>query len=386
MVKIYKLSLKIVNMRILLISPYFYPEIGGAEFAAYEVCKLFAKSGHKVKVVTKHFGEFKEHEILDGVEIFRVRAKRIKGMQSLSAFPSMLKLAMKFSKESDIVHAYIPYPSTIIAYIIKKLRKKPYIVTSQGSELLDYPEERAIKLLKPIIGVCLRKAEYVHVISNALKRSIVENYGVKESRIMVIPNGVNFNLFNIKMRKKSRKRKVIVSVSRLTPKNGIEFLIRAMKIVLKEIDAELVIAGEGEQRRYLENLAEELGIKDKIVFLGWVKYENVPEILSKADVFVRPSITEGLGTAFLEAMACGVPVIATNVQGIVDIIKHDYNGLLVEPKNVERIAESIIKVLEDSELRERLIKNGLNFVERYKWSKIAKEYLEIYEKALSQSA
>jgi len=372
-------------MNILMISPYFYPEVGGAEFAAYEVAKWLVHEGHIVRVVTKHFGEFKDYEILDSIEIFRVRAKKIKGLQSLSAFPQMLRLSMRFAEDADVIHAHIPYPSGIIAYIIKKTKNKPYLITSQGSELLDYPEEKLLHIIKPIIEVTLRNANHIHAISEALKNSIVKNFGVDSKKVSVIPNGVDINLFNPSKGRKdpNRKEKIIVSVSRLTEKNGLEYLIKAMPRVFEKIDAKLVIVGDGDQRKILENLVKKLGIEDKVFFKGWIKYEEVPKIVASSDLFVRTSITEGLGTAFLEAMACGTPVIGSRVQGILDIIRDGYNGILVQPTDINEISESIIKVLEDESLRESLIENGLRFVQRYKWENISQQYLELYKKILS---
>jgi phosphatidylinositol alpha-mannosyltransferase len=364
-----------------MISPYFYPEIGGAEFAAYEVSKWLTKKGHKVQVVTKHFGEFK-YEILDGIEVFRVKSRRIKGLQSLTAFPAMLNLSIKLVEGADIVHAHIPYPSAIIAYIIKKIKKRPYLVTSQGSELLDYPEEKMLRLIKPIIKITLKDADHVHVISTALKNSITSNFGVPSQKITIIPNGINLTLFNPSKAKKrkSRKEYTIISVSRLTEKNGLDYLIRAMPEVLKKFDCKLLIVGDGDQKTSLKKLVRELAIEDKVEFKGWVEYEKVPEMVASSDLFVRASISEGLGTAFLEAMACGVPVVGSRVQGILDIIKDGDNGILVEPRNIKAISKSIIRVLEDSNLRNKLIKKGLNFVEKFKWELISQQYLELYEK------
>lgn len=375
-----------MKMKILMIIPYFYPEIGGAEFAAYEVSRWLAREGHEVKVVTKHLGEFGDHEIIDGVEVYRARGKRIKGLQSLTAIPRMVRLALKLAPSSDLVHAHIPYPSAFIAYLIKKLRGKPYLVTSQGSELLDYPEEKPLKLIKPLTSIALRNADHVHAISGALKESIINNFGIEGERITVIPNGVDSGSFHPGRGRKNpeRKEKVIVSVSRLTLKNGIDYLIKALPKVLEEVDCRLVVIGEGEQRGYLEGLVEELGLEERVELRGWVEYEKVAEIVASADLFARPSLTEGLGTAFLEAMACGTPVIGTKVQGILDIVEDGYNGILVSPGEVEKLSRSMVKVLKDESLRENLVQNGLSFVEKYRWENIGSQYFKLYQEILSQ--
>lgn len=373
-------------MRIFMIAPYFYPEIGGAEFAAYEVSRRLAARGHRVTVVTKHFGELPPREVLHGVEVHRVRALDVKGVRSLSALPGMLARSLSLSDGYHLVHAHIPYPSAFIAYLLRRARGVPYVVTSQGSELLDYPEERPLRLLKPLTGAALRGAEHVHVISRALRRSVVENFGVEPGRVSVIPNGVDLEMFNPRRRRELWEERVVLSVSRLTPKNGLEHLIRAMKLVLERQDCRLVIAGEGELRPALEALVRRLGLDGRVSFTGWVRYEQVPELLASSHVFARPSLTEGLGTAFLEAMACGVPVVGTRVSGIVDIVRHGYNGLLVSPGRVEEIAEAILRLLEDEELRERLIGNALEFVRDYSWDEITTRYEEMYRRVLEADA
>jgi len=369
-------------MKIFMISPYFYPEIGGAEFAAYEVSRRLAARGHRVALVTKHFGELRDREILHGVEVLRVRALNVRGLRSLSALPGMLGRSLSMAGGWDIVHAHIPYPSAFIAWLLRKLKGVPYVVTSQGSELLDYPEEKPLRLIKPMTAAVLKEASHVHVISKALQDSVIKNFGVKASRVTVIPNGVDLEVFNPSRKKRLWDERVILSVSRLTPKNGLEHLILAMREVVKHQDCRLVIAGDGEQRRFLESLAERKGLKKHVSFAGWVPYERVPELLASSELFVRPSVTEGLGTAFLEAMACGVPVVGTRVSGILDIITHMHNGLLVSPGQPDEIARAILRLLEDDDLRRRLINNGLRFVQRYSWDAITDRYEEIYRNVL----
>ncbi|NOZ83116.1 MAG: glycosyltransferase family 4 protein [Euryarchaeota archaeon] len=343
--------------------------------------RRLVKRGHSVTVVTKHFGELAPRENLHGVEVLRVRAADFKGLRSLSALPGMLARSFSLSDGCDILHAHIPYPSAFIACLVGRARRLPYVVTSQGSELLDYPEEKPLRLLKPLTGVVLRRAEHVHVISQALRESVLRNFGVPQERVSVIPNGVDLEAFNPRRRRKLWDERVVLSVSRLTPKNGLEHLIRAMKLVLEKQDCRLVIAGEGELRQRLEALVSRLGIESQVSFTGWVRYEDIPELLASSDVFARPSITEGLGTAFLEAMACG-PVVGTKVSGIVDIVRHMHNGILVAPGDVEGIADAILRLLEDDTLRSELVANGLRFVRSYSWDEIAVRYEEMYRKVL----
>jgi glycosyltransferase involved in cell wall biosynthesis len=273
--------------------------------------------------------------------------------------------------------------------MVKKFSGVPYIVTLQGDELMDYPELKELKLIKPLLNSALKNANHIHCISNALSESIQRFFGINAGKITIIPNGVDLRKFSpregIDLKSKFGCQKVIINVSRLSPKNGIEYVIRAMPYVVQKEDAKLILVGDGPSREKLENLVDELKLKDRAVFMGRVEHNEVPRLIAEADVFIRTSITEGLGIVFLEAMACGTPVIASNVQGILDIVFDEVTGLLVDPEDVRGIADRIVRVLDDEILRDKLRKNALEFVKSYDWNKISKQTLELYKSMLEQA-
>jgi phosphatidylinositol alpha-1,6-mannosyltransferase len=180
-------------------------------------------------------------------------------------------------------------------------------------------------------------------------------------------------------------RRVIVSVSRLVAKNGLDRLVEAMPVLLRTVpEAALVLVGDGSKRQELSHLARRLGVEKDVHFVGEVAHEQTARYLRFADVFCRPSRSEGLGSAFLEAMATGVPVVATPVGGIPDFLRHGQNGLLVERPTPERLAATLEELMVDPDLARRVSRAGLELVrDRYRWDRIADEIGELYDELLA---
>jgi len=355
--------------------------MAGAELYAYEVSKYLVNKGYEVDVITKHFGNLKSFEIIDGIRVHRVRSLDIPKMRSLISMPAMLRRAL--SMDYDLIHAHITYPSALIAYTINKLRGTPYLVTCQGDELLDYPESRSLRYIKPLLSLALRNAGRVHSISLAIKRSLVHNFGVHPEVIEVIPNGVDLGKFSpepkLDLHGEYGADFVLINVSRLSPKNNIETTIEAVRRVKDSgRDLKYLIVGDGAERERLVSLVRRLGLESTVVFTGWINHDILPGYMAGADAFIRTSVTEGLGIVFLEAMACGTPVIASRVQGILDIVRDRETGLLVDPEDAGDIARAIVELMENPELRRRLRDNGLKFVKKFDWEHVCRRTERLY--------
>ncbi|MBU4511567.1 glycosyltransferase family 4 protein [bacterium] len=273
---------------------------------------------------------------------------------------------------------------------------KPWLLTLQEGDTPEYILKR-VGVFKKWFEQIFQKADYFQAISGFLYDWALK-MGAKSGE--VVPNGVDINKFSIfnfcpfgtspagrqfsiqDFKKElgiKENEKAILTVSRLVGKNGIEDLIWAGRYL--DFPFKILIAGEGPDEKKLKSLAEELNLQDKILFLGHIDHSDLPKYYSAADVFVRPSLSEGLGNVFLEAMAAGLPVIGTPVGGIPDFLEDRKTGLFCEVQNPQSIAEKIKKILEDGELRKILIENGLNLVrEKYDWNKIALEMERIFFK------
>ena len=228
------------------------------------------------------------------------------------------------------------------------------------------------------------KADYFTAISGYLANYIKS---VRDgANVRVIPNGVDASAFEAVSDSKLRMREelevpadhsVVMTVSRLVPKNGIENLVRAFAKAGTQLT--LIVIGDGPLGMHLKKLANDLGVMDRVRWLGKVAPDRIPKYLSGADIFVRPSLSEGLGNAFLEALAAGVPIIAPLVGGIPDFLKDGENGLACDPKDPANIADKIKILAADSEMRLRLGSNGCRMVtEKYNWDHIARSVAEVY--------
>jgi glycosyltransferase involved in cell wall biosynthesis len=159
-----------------------------------------------------------------------------------------------------------------------------------------------------------------------------------------------------------------------------------MKTVHQELpEAKLILVGDGEEREHLETLTDGLGIRECVEFAGRVPHEKVEDYMSQAEVFVLPSLSEGFPVTILEAMACGLPVVATRVGGVPDIIEDGTNGYLVDTMNQEQIAEALLKLLQDEKLRKDISGNNREEVRKYRWDAVAVMLEGIYQNSLKLS-
>lgn len=375
-------------MKILMQIGSYFPIVAGAEVFAQKVSEHLAIEGHRVDVVTLNEGNLEKFEEINGVRVYRVGSLAFPNLKLLSGIISIAAKSIELDKKEnyDIIHSHLTFPTGQAGTILKKLRNKPHIITVQGGDLLDYQEftGKFGGALRPLISWSLRNCDMVHAVSNYTSELSLE---LGARRTVVVPNGVYLEDFvpmdKSMLREKHgypQDKKILISVSRLTPKNGMDYFIKACAaLVPKHKDFILVIIGDGPQREELEALVKELGM-DKIVKLtGYLPHREIPELLNIADIFVRPSLQEGFGISFIEAMACKVAVIGSDVGGIPDIIDSGDNGFLVKPGSVRDLAEKIDILLSDEGLRQRFIDRGYQTVrEKFTWSRVFDKMDNLY--------
>mgnify|MGYP001572005738 CR=1 FL=1 len=364
--------------RVLILTTAYLPQVGGSELAIKNITDRLP--GIFFDLITSHPSKnLPEHEKIGNTNVYRVG-------NSLSMFSFLLPknffpMAV-FFKAYQLMRKHGPY-NTIHAYqasqaagggwLLKwKYPDIPFMVTVQEGKVLN----RQPLLVRFFRHLIFRKADIVTVISDYLAQYVrSQNSKVP---ILIIHNGVDVNKFRPGG---NHNVKTIITVSRLVKKNGVKDLIDAIAIIKKEIpDIKLLIVGDGEQAKELKTKSLLLGLKNNTEFVGEISHDLLPQYLAMANIFVRPSLSEGLGTAFLEAMAAGLPVVGTAVGGIPDFLKDKQTGLFCKPGDPDDIADKIIMLLENDELRNRLAGNGRRLVEeKYDWEKIASEFAKLYQ-------
>lgn len=359
--------------RILIFSLTYYPVVGGAEVALKELTDRL--SDMEFDMITLRFSkEHKKEERVGNVNVYRIGG----GLGYLSKILFVPQAAWRAHRLHD-EHSYSAFWAmmTYMTFPIMLARmlgtRAPYIITLQdGDPFTRVLGRLRIIIFSPLLLYGFRHADKVQTISNFLS-DWARELGYK-GEVEVIPNGVDVTRFkpttyNLQPTKESVR---LITTSRLVEKNGVGDIIQALKYLPSNVA--LQILGVGPLESELKRLVQDEGLGERVEFLGHVEHEAIPEYLHEADVFVRPSLSEGQGISFIEAMASGLPVVATPVGGIPDFLTDGETGLLCTPRDPKSIAEAVERLISEVPLRERVISKALKMVEeRYEWDLITCE-------------
>lgn len=359
-----------MHRRVLILSTAYLPLIGGSELAAHHIARRLDDISWDVVTAA----------VPGSPSIERIGAVTVHRVSSAPRFLLPLQLAWRAwllmrRTQYDILHAYQASYAGGAGWLLKTIARvqAPFLVTLQeGKELSQ--QSWFVRFTRRCI---VRRANGVTAISSYLAE-YARRMGCRV--VTVVPNGVDAAAMSGGSQVRNPDPTVL-TVSRLVPKNNLEGVIHAFVRVRETISqARLLIVGDGPLRRSLEALSSALGVRERIEFMGSVPHERLPIVYSVADVFVRPSHSEGLGNVFLEAMAAGVPVVASPVGGIPDIVEHERTGLLCNPNDPDDIARQIVRAMTDAHLRERVISRASALVvQEYDWSVIAQRMYAVYE-------
>jgi glycosyltransferase involved in cell wall biosynthesis len=383
-------------VKICLVTHFFHPHIGGIERVAVEQCKRLSNLGYQISVLTSK--THKQNECcLEGMKIFAYPvlslAERVGLPYPIPSFKAYKIFAEVISK-SDIVHVHgHPYISSCIASKVAKKYKRPLILT-QHNTFVDFRSWLNIveHLNDWFVGsIVLKNADKVITVSRKTMEYVLKLRADK-SKISVIYNGVDQNFFHPMDKEESRgklslpeNKIMILTVRRLVYKNGLDTLIESASILARDIPNLLfVVVGNGSDRRFITNRIKQLGVNGNFKLTGFVPEKLLPLYYNAADYFVLPSSSgEGLPMVLLEAMACGLPVIATKVGGIPEIIRDMMNGVLVPPRNKEALAQTILKLLSLKEESEAIrIRNRKIVEDKFNWDKNLRQLIKVYEEIL----
>lgn len=267
----------------------------------------------------------------------------------------LLKVIKRIKPE--IIHSHL-FQARIYTTFAHLLYRRGVLITHKHS--IVNPRKHHIFMLLELVAIMFNKK--VIAISESVKQSLCKYEFIPREKIFVLTNSIDYLKFNEASKNKTYlidKSIVIGTVGRVEREKGINYLLLAMEIILKQHPyAKLEIIGDGSRFNELKSLAEKIGISNSVIFFG--KLVNTIPNYGRMDVFVLPSILEGFGLVLLEAMAAGIPVVATNVHGIKEVVVDGKSGILVPPKNPEAIAQAVTRIIEDPQLSNHLIEEGFN--------------------------
>lgn len=400
--------------RILIFSLTYHPFVGGAEVALKEITDRLDPREYRFDMVTLRFdsalppiervGNIKVYRIGKTVErpnvSDRALSLRLRIAKVLFPFTAFFKaLVLHHRHRYDLVWTMAANQAGFAALFFKYLHPRvPYVLELQdGNSLVQVKERRRILyLLWPVYRRIYLKADRIVVISSFIEK-LAREIGYQK-HVDVIPNAVDVERFSAAVSGerlwelknqfgKEHGETYLVTVSRLVEKNAVDDIIKALPHLRPTV--KLLVIGDGEDRRKLENLAQKLNVADRVQFLGAIDNTEVPAYLKACDIFIRPSLVEGFGNSFVEAFAAGIPVIATPVGGITDFLFDPWQdpeipstGIFCKPRDPQSIADSVMKYLNDPALTATIIKNAKKLAEeKYDWDIVAEHMKsEVFER------
>jgi glycosyltransferase involved in cell wall biosynthesis len=387
-------------MKICMLTWEFPPRIvGGIARHCNGLAKALASLGHDIHVFTLDFPGAPGYEEVEGVKVYRTVTEL--------GHPNFLTWALLFNHflekrmgdvdrevKFDVLHAH-DWLTATAGISFKHHTEKPLVTTIHSTEIgraqgLHNPDSLAIDGIE---WWAAYEANKVIVTSGSMKGELGDHFHVPWEKLEIIANGISLEKFQESSIDKQSIRgrygvgpneKLVLCVGRLVPQKGIEHLVRAVPMIVGRFaEAKCVIVGEGWLRDYLEHIARFTGHQWKIRFTGFIPDSDLVALMKSADVLVVPSIYEPFGIVALEGMAAGVPVVASQVGGLAEVVEHDRTGIFVYARNPQSIAWGVNRVLSDPGHAEWLTRNAKEGVQKaYSWEAIAKRTVEVYKEVV----
>lgn len=368
-----------------------YPTYGGSGAVATELGLFLAERGHEVHFVSYaqpfRLGKYRERVYFHEVE-----------MDEYPLFehpPYSLALAVAIhdtvrKHELDVFHVHYAIPHATSAWIAREMLGEtglPVVTTLHGTDIT------LVGLHPSFHGITrfsILKSDAITAVSSYLKEQTVRDFGVPADRVDVVPNFVDTSVYHPGKEPCHREtlapdgEKILMHISNFRAVKKVLDTVEILARVTKRVPARLILIGDGPERPRVQARAEELGVADKVVFLG--RHDSVAELLSCADVFLLPSSKESFGLVALEAMACGAPVVASDVGGIPEVVPHGEAGFLCPVGDVDAMADAVTDILRDEELHARFVRNGLAAVaEKFTAEFVVPQYEDVYRRVIDES-
>ena len=384
------------RLKIAMLTTTFFPQVGGAEYQVKWLAEELARRGHEVYLFTPYEAEeFIEKNEKGFPKNISLRKR------GANSFSDAFRMIYRFTKpikriKPDIVHAHYAFSAGFLVVITKPIHKAPVIITSHEEDIRVIKEiEYGMRLKwyrRLLINLSLKLCDAHVVVSDTMKKDALES-GSKEKKLQTIynmyvpPNAEIDDEYVKKVKEKydiPLDKKIILSVSRLHKRKGLNYLIMSLKdIVISDRDVHLVIVGDGSEKERLKELVKRLSLEKLVTFTGFVDEMEKHALIRRCDVFCMPSISEAFGISLFDPMFYGKSIVASDDEAIQEVLGSA--GLIVQKRNPSSLSEGIISILNDEKLRDELAVKCKNRIKLFMPDKATSEYLKLYNKLRERS-
>ena len=377
--------------------------IGGISPHIYYLSKSLAKNGVKVYVVTCDFPGAPAHEVVDGVEVYRIDSYKNPSpdfatwvyLMNMNMQKEAAAITRQLGGRIDIFHAHDWLVATA-GIGLKHVFRRPFFATIHSTEIgrrngihFDYE-----KMIHETEAWLTYEAWKVICCSDYMVQHVKWAFGLPQDKLIMVPNGVNAgvykndgneNLAQFRSRYALPEEKIVLFVGRLVYEKGVHVFVNAASKVLEKTNAKFIIVGNGYMKDQLSTLVNGMGLAHRVLFTGFIDDQTLRKLQRCADVSVVPSLFEPFGIVALEAMAAKSPVVVSDTGGLSEIVSHDVDGVKVFAGNPDSLAWGITRVLTDEAYANTIRTNACRKVkEKYDWDKIAQKTKTIYESILAE--
>ena len=360
-----------------------FPKYKGDYYGSfvYDEAKKLVENGIEVHVVTQHNPNIPYEEVMDGIHVHRFKwlepkefraLVHFKGLKDnlrlvtyvISLFFTLIKIVKKY--KIDIIHAHSVIPTGLVGVIVAKIMRCPSVITSHGMDINNFDTK---SIYGHLISFSLNHCDKVISVSGDLAETM-KSLGITEDKIVILRNAVDTELFkpfkNMELRYKyaiGENEILILFVGYLDTFKGIFELIDAFyEINKKNKNVKLMMVGTGPKKDEIKKKVSKLNLEDFVIFTGKISPVEMYNYYQAADIFVLPSYTEGLPISVLEAMACGLPIVTTNVGGIPEVIEDGLNGFIINSKDENELREKLKILIKNKGLREKFGNKSIEII------------------------
>ena len=375
-----------------MLTNLFPPLGGGAERQAERLAIFLARQNVFSGVITRKLDHSPLFENIDGVQIIRIREFGPGRFRSLLFIVGATFYMISRANSFDILHAHLAFAPAVAACLTGKLLGKRVVIKFGGSgNIGDAQELMSTWRGRLSLAIMRRWADLFVALTDEIESEML-GIGLPPARIVRMVNGVDTILFCPPVDKQVAKvsinmvgKTVLLFTGRLAAEKGLSALLLALKQVTNtRANVHLLLAGDGEEQKELVALAHDLDIESHLTFLG--RCDSVQAYLKAADIFILPSLTEGISNSLLEAMASGLPCIASNVGGSVDALEHGECGVLISPNQSSQIADAILYLASNQMEMKRLgLRARQRAVEKYELAVVGEQYFRLYHKLVDST-